>query len=91
MVARNICVCIQIQEEIDKFGIKVYQFPECDSDEDEEFKQLDKELKVSVCSQTCRLLLLTSSKQQSNDFLCSRCEEQVVVWLLSLSNTTLGL
>lgn len=25
----------------------MYQFPECDSDEDEEFKQLDKELKVS--------------------------------------------
>uniref|UniRef100_A0A3P8VSM8 Septin 5a n=1 Tax=Cynoglossus semilaevis TaxID=244447 RepID=A0A3P8VSM8_CYNSE len=37
----------RIQEETDKFGIKVYQFPECDSDEDEEFKQLDKELKVS--------------------------------------------
>ncbi|XP_061673465.1 septin 5a isoform X3 [Syngnathoides biaculeatus] len=35
----------RIREEIDKFGIKVYQFPECDSDEDEEFKQLDKELK----------------------------------------------
>lgn len=83
-------VCIQIQEEIDKFGIKVYQFPECDSDEDEEFKQLDKELKVSVCSQTCRLLLLTSSKQQSND-LYSGCEEQVVVWLPYLSNTTIGL
>ena len=46
-----VCVCVtvnvQIREEIDKFGIKVYQFPECDSDEDEEFKQLDKELKVS--------------------------------------------
>lgn len=26
----------------------MYQFPECDSDEDEEFKQLDKELKVSL-------------------------------------------
>lgn len=36
----------QIREEIDKFGIKVYQFPECDSDEDEEFKQQDRELKV---------------------------------------------
>lgn len=44
-----VCVTVdaQIREEIDKFGIKVYQFPECDSDEDEEFKQLDKELKVS--------------------------------------------
>ncbi|KAG7253565.1 hypothetical protein CRUP_021890, partial [Coryphaenoides rupestris] len=35
----------KIREEIEKFGIKVYQFPECDSDEDEEFKQMDKELK----------------------------------------------
>ncbi|KAM9823203.1 septin 5a isoform X1 [Syngnathus typhle] len=35
----------RIRDEIDKFAIKVYQFPECDSDEDEEFKQLDKELK----------------------------------------------
>uniref|UniRef100_A0A6Q2X528 Septin n=1 Tax=Esox lucius TaxID=8010 RepID=A0A6Q2X528_ESOLU len=35
----------RVREEIDRFGIKVYQFPECDSDEDEEFKQLDKELK----------------------------------------------
>lgn len=45
-------MCVQIREEIDKFGIKVYQFPECDSDEDEEFKQLDKELKVSPASHT---------------------------------------
>lgn len=51
------CVCVQIREEIDKFGIKVYQLPECDSDEDEEFKQLDKELKVSVCTQIYPLLL----------------------------------
>uniref|UniRef100_A0A4W4DY17 Septin n=1 Tax=Electrophorus electricus TaxID=8005 RepID=A0A4W4DY17_ELEEL len=35
-------------EEIDKFGIKVYQFPDCDSDEDEEFKQQDQELKDST-------------------------------------------
>lgn len=39
---------LQIREEIDKFGIHVYQFPECDSDEDEDFKQQDRELKVSV-------------------------------------------
>ena len=36
----------QVRDEIERFGIKVYQFPECDSDEDEEFKQMDKELKV---------------------------------------------
>lgn len=39
---------LQIREEIDKFGIHVYQFPECDSDEDEDFKQQDRELKVSM-------------------------------------------
>lgn len=37
----------QVREEIEKFGIKVYQFPECDSDEDDDFKQQDKELKVN--------------------------------------------
>uniref|UniRef100_A0A3B3YVG7 Septin-type G domain-containing protein n=1 Tax=Poecilia mexicana TaxID=48701 RepID=A0A3B3YVG7_9TELE len=35
----------QVREEIDKFGIKIYQFPDCDSDEDEELKQQDKGLK----------------------------------------------
>ncbi|KAM9194807.1 septin-5 isoform 1-T1 [Dugong dugon] len=38
----------RIREEIDKFGIRVYQFPECDSDEDEDFKQQDRELKESA-------------------------------------------
>uniref|UniRef100_A0A672QZI0 Septin n=1 Tax=Sinocyclocheilus grahami TaxID=75366 RepID=A0A672QZI0_SINGR len=38
----------RVREEIEKFGIKVYQFPDCDSDEDEEFKQKDRELKEST-------------------------------------------
>ncbi|KAK2887981.1 septin 5b isoform X2 [Channa argus] len=38
----------QLREEIDKYGIKIYQFPDCDSDEDEEFKKQDKELKEST-------------------------------------------
>ncbi|XP_031658403.1 LOW QUALITY PROTEIN: septin 5b [Oncorhynchus kisutch] len=38
----------RVREEIDKFGIKVYQFPDCDSDEDEEAKQKDRELKEST-------------------------------------------
>lgn len=55
-----VCVCLllsitsllcvlssQLREEIDKYGIKIYQFPDCDSDEDEELKRQDKELKVS--------------------------------------------
>ncbi|XP_026130187.1 septin-5 [Carassius auratus] len=38
----------KVREEIEKFGIKVYQFPDCDSNEDEEFKQQDRELKEST-------------------------------------------
>ncbi|KAL7986830.1 hypothetical protein Chor_013113 [Crotalus horridus] len=45
LIAKADCL---IREEIDKFGIKVYQFPECDSDEDEDFKQQDRELKESA-------------------------------------------
>ncbi|XP_068430007.1 septin 5b [Clinocottus analis] len=37
----------RLREEIDKCGIKVYQFPDCDEDEDEDFKRQDKELKES--------------------------------------------
>ncbi|XP_072227620.1 septin 5b [Leuresthes tenuis] len=38
----------RVRDEIDKYGIKIYQFPDCDSDEDEEFKRQDKELKDSI-------------------------------------------
>uniref|UniRef100_A0A8C6K5U0 Septin-type G domain-containing protein n=1 Tax=Nothobranchius furzeri TaxID=105023 RepID=A0A8C6K5U0_NOTFU len=37
-----------LKEEIEQYGIKIYQFPDCDSDEDEEFKQQDLELKESI-------------------------------------------
>ncbi|XP_068601912.1 LOW QUALITY PROTEIN: septin-5-like [Brachionichthys hirsutus] len=39
---------IKIREEIEQLGIKIYQFPDCDSDEDEEFKQQDFQLKESI-------------------------------------------
>uniref|UniRef100_A0AAY4A4X0 Septin-type G domain-containing protein n=1 Tax=Denticeps clupeoides TaxID=299321 RepID=A0AAY4A4X0_9TELE len=39
---------MKIRQEIERFGIKMYQFPECDSDEDEEFKLQDQELKDSI-------------------------------------------
>ncbi|XP_032471884.1 septin-4 isoform X6 [Phocoena sinus] len=39
----------KIREEIEHFGIKVYQFPDCDSDEDEDFKLQDQALK-SCCA-----------------------------------------
>lgn len=70
------CVCVQIREEIDKFGIKVYQLPECDSDEDEEFKQLDKELKVSVCTQHSDLP--SASSLQRPRYFFFRSEEHIL-------------
>ncbi|XP_033028138.1 septin-5-like isoform X1 [Lacerta agilis] len=38
----------KIRDEIDQFGIRIYQFPECDSDEDEDFKLQDQALKESI-------------------------------------------
>jgi len=35
-------------EEIEQHKIRIYEFPECDSDEDEDSKQQDSELKVSA-------------------------------------------
>ncbi|GFT80492.1 septin-4 [Nephila pilipes] len=37
-----------ILREVEEHQIKIYQLPECDSDEDEEFKQQDRELKESI-------------------------------------------
>lgn len=41
-----VLMCFQIREEIKQFGINIYQFPECDSDEDEDFKMQEQILKV---------------------------------------------
>nr|XP_040035766.1 septin 4b isoform X6 [Gasterosteus aculeatus aculeatus] len=38
----------KIREEIEQYGIKIYQFPDCDSDEDDDFKQQDHQLKESI-------------------------------------------
>ncbi|XP_067126413.1 septin-2-like isoform X1 [Centruroides vittatus] len=38
----------RILRELDEHQVKIYQLPECDSDEDEEFKQQDRELKESI-------------------------------------------
>ncbi|BFZ18748.1 hypothetical protein BsWGS_21787 [Bradybaena similaris] len=38
----------RVLQEIDEYGIHIYEFPDCDSDEDDEFKQQDKELKASI-------------------------------------------
>ncbi|XP_029029905.1 septin-5-like isoform X2 [Betta splendens] len=39
---------MKIREEIKQFGVNIYQFPECDSDEDEELKKQDQTLKDSI-------------------------------------------
>ncbi|KAK2110754.1 Septin-4 [Saguinus oedipus] len=39
------CKKREIREEIEHSGIKIYQFPDCDSDEDEDFKLQDQALK----------------------------------------------
>uniref|UniRef100_UPI003AAAA57F septin-4-like isoform X2 n=1 Tax=Centroberyx gerrardi TaxID=166262 RepID=UPI003AAAA57F len=39
---------MKIREEVKQFGINIYQFPDCDSDEDEEFKKQDQTLKDSI-------------------------------------------
>lgn len=38
----------QILDEIAEHGIKIYQLPDADSDEDEEFKEQTRVLKVSL-------------------------------------------
>lgn len=37
-----------IQQDLEANNIQLYQFPDCDSDEDEDFKQQDRELKASI-------------------------------------------
>uniref|UniRef100_A0A8C9QUJ3 Septin n=1 Tax=Scleropages formosus TaxID=113540 RepID=A0A8C9QUJ3_SCLFO len=39
---------LQIRDEMDQFGIKIYHFPDCDSDSDEDFRQHDQELRDSI-------------------------------------------
>ncbi|CAF0964597.1 unnamed protein product [Brachionus calyciflorus] len=37
-----------ILNDIDKYDIKIYEFPVCDSDDDEDFKKLDNEIKNAI-------------------------------------------
>ena len=47
----------QVIQEIRANSIKIYDFPECDEDEDEDFKNLTKELKVITKRYYCRALV----------------------------------
>lgn len=39
-------ICSEIRDQLKEEEINIYQFPECDSDEDEEFKKQNEEMKV---------------------------------------------
>lgn len=39
---------LNILADLEAHSIQLYQFPDCDSDEDEEFKGQDRELKASI-------------------------------------------
>ena len=47
-ITTSIVHSFQIRAEIEKHSIRIYEFPDCDSDEDEEFKGQDAELKASA-------------------------------------------
>lgn len=34
--------------DIEKYNVKIYEFPICDSDDDESFKKLDEDIKVKI-------------------------------------------
>ncbi|GFR71260.1 septin-4, partial [Elysia marginata] len=38
----------RVMDEIEHHKIRIYEFPDCDSDEDDDFKQQDRELKASI-------------------------------------------
>lgn len=38
----------RILREFDEYGINIFRIPECDSDEDEQFRRKDQEIKVFI-------------------------------------------
>ena len=62
----------QILEEIEQHKIRIYEFPDCDSDEDEDSKQQDGELKVSAyvtLSPDCACFLLLHAAKRENSWI----------------------
>jgi len=45
-VSRFISLFLQILDEIEEQGIKTYELPDCESDEDEDYVEQTKQLKV---------------------------------------------
>jgi len=46
-VSKSISLFLQILDEIEEQGIKIYELPDCESDEDEDYVEQTKQLKVS--------------------------------------------
>lgn len=44
----NFCDTVKILDEIDEHGIKIYHLPDAESDEDEDFKEQTRILKVAL-------------------------------------------
>ena len=45
-VSKFISIFLQILDEIEEQGIKIYELPDCESDEDEDYVEQTKQLKV---------------------------------------------
>jgi len=45
-VSKSISLFLQILDEIEEQGIKIYELPDCESDEDEDYVEQTKQLKV---------------------------------------------
>jgi len=48
-VSMFLSLFIQILDEIEEQGIKTYELPDCESDEDEDYVEQTKQLKVFKC------------------------------------------
>ena len=56
-------VCLKVMDQIETYGIQIYPLPDCDGDEDEEYKEQCRQLKVSVTNS--RSVLLTWVKNET--------------------------
>ena len=48
---------LNVLSDIEKHNVKIYEFPVCDSDDDEAFKKIDQEIKVSRSLRYIEILL----------------------------------
>lgn len=71
--------CYQVLDEIDEHGIKIYSFPDCDSEDDEEFVEINQELKVEF------QYFLYRKVQQIEITIPERSEELILDWNDALS------